>query len=354
MWRISSSIALAIFVFWCTISESLTQLDGLTDAKPKRCSHERAYEMYGAYCVGLKLHEIPSLKSGIEILDFSENRLQELKADTFSSYTSLKYLYLAENQMYNIDKDAFAPLGYLQTLDLSNNVIFNLPQTIFQLPSLRKLYLKDNPLLHLSLPKLQLHKPINAPLELLDISNCKILVLPNWGPLPHLIHYNISHNPLSILEPSHFAAMCKLEKVDLTSAIDNLPYCGLKPTIIWLQEKRVYFQLEDYSKLNAKEFNDCPAATEGFGVLNATHQQCKALHLQFQNHKTSRRTWLNVAGGLAGFLIGFILLLYLMHRHNVSQTKTKAEKMKKAIPTNDSDNQAMVPILNELNDVSRL
>ncbi|CAG9796534.1 unnamed protein product [Diatraea saccharalis] len=68
---------------------------------------------------------------------------------------------------------------------------------------------------------MQLQTPIKAPLELLDISNCKIIVLPNWGILPHLTHYNISHNPLSTLEPSHFAPMCKLEKVDITNAIDK-------------------------------------------------------------------------------------------------------------------------------------
>jgi hypothetical protein len=187
-----------------------------------------------------------------QILDFSENRLQELKADTFSSYTSIKYLYLAENQMYNIDRNAFAPLTYLQTLDLSNNVILNLPDTIFQLPSLRKLYLKDNPLMHLSFSKLNLQKPIKAPLELLDISACKILTLPNWGPLPHLISYNISQNPLTSLEASHFASMCKLETVDLTKSIDTVKLCELKPTITWLQTKRVYFQLDDYSKLNTK------------------------------------------------------------------------------------------------------
>lgn len=190
-----------------------------------------------------------------QILDFSENRLQDLKADTFASYTNIKFLYLAENQMYNIDKEAFAPLSYLQTLDLSNNVILNLPETIFQLPSLRKLYLKDNPLLHLSFTNLQLHKPIKAPLELLDISSCRIETLPSWGILPHLTHYNISHNPLKALEAKHFAPMCKLEKVDLTKSVDNLPLCDIKPTIEWIQLKNVYFQLDDYSKLNTKGNN---------------------------------------------------------------------------------------------------
>ncbi|XP_028156146.1 tsukushin isoform X2 [Ostrinia furnacalis] len=356
MYRIRGSLALAIVCFSCAVAEGMTQLDGLTDQnKPKRCSHERVYDMSGAYCVGLRLQHIPSLKSGIEILDFSENRLQELKADTFSSYTSIKFLYLAENQMYNIDKDAFAPLSYLQTLDLSNNVILNLPESIFQLPSLRKLYLKDNPLLHLSFTNLQLHTPIKAPLELLDISNCKIDKLPYWGTLPHLTHYNISYNLLTALEAKHFASMCKLEKVDLTKSLDKIKLCDLKPTINWLQDKNVYFQLDDYSKLNTKEFEKCDDMPQNFVALNITHHVCKTAYLEFQSIKTSRRTWLTVTGGLAGFLVGFMLLLYLMHRHNVAQTKTKAEKLKKATPAHDRDKQATVPILvNDSNDVSRL
>lgn len=154
--------------------------------------------------------------------------------------------------MYNIDKNAFAPLTYLQTLDLSNNVIFNLPETIFQLPSLRKLYLRDNPVLPLSFQNLALHKPIKAPLELLDISSCKIEVLPSWGTMPHLSHYNISHNPLTTLDPAHFAPMCKLEKVDMTQAIHAIKLCDIKPAIVWLQYRNIYFQLDDYSKLNTK------------------------------------------------------------------------------------------------------
>ncbi|KAL0901447.1 hypothetical protein ABMA27_006700 [Loxostege sticticalis] len=354
--RISGSLALAIVCFSCAVAMGMTQMDVLTEqSKLKRCNHERVYEMYGAYCVGLRLQRIPSLKSGIEILDFSENRLQELKADTFTSYTSIKFLYLAENQMYNIDKDAFAPLSYLQTLDLSNNVILNLPETIFQLPALRKLYLKDNPLLHLSFANLQLHRPIKAPLELLDISNCKISVLPYWGTLPHLMHYNISHNPLTELEAKHFAPMCKLEKVDLTKSLDGLKLCNIKPTINWLQDKNVYFQLDDYSKLNTKEFEKCPDMTQNFVGLNVTHHVCKTAFMEFQSIKSSRRTWLTVTGGLAGFLVGFMLLLYLMHRHNVSQTKTKVEKLKKATPAHDPDKQATLPILvNDANDTSRL
>ncbi|XP_013177231.1 PREDICTED: tsukushin [Papilio xuthus] len=318
-----------LYIIWLGLAlnvscKELTDLEVLASA-PTRCTYEHAYDMLGAHCGGLRLTKIPSLRGGIEILDFSDNKLQELHADTLSSYSSIKFLYLAENQIYMIDKNAFVSLSYLETLDLSKNVILALPDSIFQLPSLRKLYLNGNPLLHMSLKDLTITKPIQAPLELLDLSDCKINKLPDWGILPNLVLYNISHNPLTTLEPQHFSTMCKLAKVDLTESIDNLKLCELKATVIWFQEKNVYFHLSDYNRLNTREFDNCPKP-EISATLNASYHLCESVYTQVQNTKTSRRTWLTIGGGLAGFLVGFVLLLYIMHRHNVAQTKRTAKE----------------------------
>lgn len=175
-----------------------------------------------------------------------------MHSDTLSYYTSIKFLYLSENQIYSIDKDAFAYLTDLQTLDLSKNVIFQLPETIFQLPSLRKLYLNGNPLLHLSLNSMEISKPIKAPLQLLDLSDCKIKVLPDLGILPQVVLYNVSHNPLTTLDVHTLSSMCRLTKLDLTDSIDTIKLCDLKLSIKWFQEKLIYFQLSDYTRLNSR------------------------------------------------------------------------------------------------------
>lgn len=91
---------------------------------------------------------------------------------------------------------------------------------------------------------------IGAPLELLDISNCKIKVLPEWGLLPQLMFYNISHNPLISLDAKYFPVMCNLAKIDLTDSIGNIRLCNLKPAIQWFQDRIIYFQLDNYSTLN--------------------------------------------------------------------------------------------------------
>lgn len=126
-----------------------------------------------------------------------------------------------------------------------------MPANIFQLPNLRKLYLSGNPLIHEDLNKIA-QTSIAAPLELLDISNCKIKVLPEWDLLPQLMIYNISHNPLRSLDVKHFPVMCNLAKIDITNSIDNIRVCDLKPAILWFQARLIYFQLDDYSKLNSR------------------------------------------------------------------------------------------------------
>ncbi|KAJ2947938.1 hypothetical protein O0L34_g9731 [Tuta absoluta] len=350
MFRRCGSLALAVAVFCscCALGKEMTDIEVLT-ALPTRCTYEHAYDMYGAHCAGLRLDKIPSLRSGIEILDFSDNKLPEIGSDTFSSYTSLKYLYLSENMIFTIHENAFDYLTGLISLDLSKNVIMNIPPNILQLPSLRKLYLGGNPIVGQmgSLDKLAENKDIAAPLELLDISNCKLEHLPDWGLLPQLLLYNVSNNPLRKLEANHFAVMCNLGKVDLTKAIDDIPLCRLRQAISWFQDKRIFFQLDDYSQLNSREFDKCPLS-DVEAVYNETYHVCKKEYLQMESSRTSRRTWLTISGGLAGFLVIFMLILYLMHRANVARTKTAAEKMKSSKPRPDGDKKASVVLLDDV------
>ncbi|XP_041974768.1 toll-like receptor 2 [Aricia agestis] len=343
MYRSRCSVTLTLLLALWVRAKDLTDIEALAST-PTRCHYMYAYDMYGAHCAGLRLSKIPSLRGGIEILDFSDNRLQEIQSDTLSSYTSIKLLYLSENQIYSIDKDAFAYLTNLETLDLSKNVILELPESIFQMRSLRILYLGGNPLLHLKLDNLDIKKPIKAPLEILDLSDCKLKSLPDFGILPQMSFYNISYNPLTSLDARTFSSMCKLSNVDLTESIDKISLCDLKMTISWFREQPVHFQLKDYSRLNSREFEACPEP-EIPQSLNISYHQCRSAYTEIQKVKTYRRTWFTIAGGLAGFLIGFVLLLYIMHRHNVAQTK----KLKKTPPKSTSgDTNATAILLNDL------
>ncbi|XP_026319586.1 leucine-rich repeat-containing protein let-4 [Hyposmocoma kahamanoa] len=338
-----SSLILAMLYTCCALAKELTDIEILTSL-PTRCTYEHAFNMYGAHCAGLRLQKIPNLKGSIEILDFSDNKLRKISSDTLSSYTSIKFLYLSDNKIFQIENDAFDSLTELQTLDLSNNVIIDLPANIFQLPNLRKLYLSGNSPIHEDLNQIAQTTTIGAPLELLDISNCEIKVLPEWGLLPQLIIYNVSHNPLRSLNVKYFPAMCNLAKIDITNSIENIRLCDLRPAISWFQDRLIYFQLDDYSTLNSREFAKC-SNTYNADAYNSTFQRCKSKFLQVESKPPSRRTWLTVTGGLLGFLVGFVLLLYLMHRHNVARIKS-AEKKKTKLKEGNAVNAMLI------NDVS--
>lgn len=79
-----------------------------------------------------------------QVLDASVNRIRILKNNSFTTYTSLKFLYLNDNSITIIETGAFIPLEELEVLDLSLNAIRDLPA---MMPStLRKIYISENPL----------------------------------------------------------------------------------------------------------------------------------------------------------------------------------------------------------------
>ncbi|KAI8438622.1 hypothetical protein MSG28_011060 [Choristoneura fumiferana] len=344
-------------------SGEIEELTGL----PKRCSYDYAYGYYGAYCADLGLNKIPSLKSGVEILDFSENKLREIKATCFSDYSGLRMLYLADNKIYHIEENALASLTYLQSLDLSRNVITHVPPSLFQLPALKKLHLSGNPLTHMDSSALS--KPIRAPIEYLDISDCGLTEIWNWGILPQLLFYNISQNSLRSLDVSHFVEMCNLRKVDMSKSIDRIRLCDIKPSIKWLQQRRVDYLLLDDShvRLKSRDNNDSQRCgswknsdlknktDRAYGFLacefpksiNSIIQDNFLLTVPVADVQASRSTWARLCGGLAGFLIGFMLLLYLFHRYNVAKIKRMTEK-KKVPPPIQGDKQSSELLLNEV------
>lgn len=61
--------------------------------------------------------------------------------------------------------------------------------------------------------------------------------------------------------------------------------------------------------------------------------------------RPSQRSMITIIGGLTGFLVGFILLLYLTHLCNVVKSK-KAEN--KAAPVHDDEKQATAILLNNV------
>ena len=164
-------------------------------------------------CNILDLNRV-SLTGILYYTDFSNNRIQRLDPETFSSVTglqsvvlggnkirylhdttfnnqqSLSFLDLSDNMLSNLSSKTFLPLKKLKYLDLSNNLISNLPSGIFfKFNQLQVLHL-DNNTLHSVQP----------------------FALPYFSVKLHSIYFN--NNPLTTFPGSCFYIR-SLKKVEL-------------------------------------------------------------------------------------------------------------------------------------------
>jgi Leucine-rich repeat (LRR) protein len=147
-----------------------------------------------------------------KVLDARENRIRELRNDTLSKYTSLRYLYLQDNFVQTIAEHAFVPTYYLEVLDLSKNGLLELPKSLFQLQSLRNLYLSDNQLTDTVFDI----AGIRSPLQWLYLANNKLSRFPKLNPLTSLTLLNVSHNLISHVTIEDVASLCSLQMLDIT------------------------------------------------------------------------------------------------------------------------------------------
>lgn len=175
----------------------------------------------------------------------SYNRLRKITRLEVNQYSNLRILYLAENFLFNLENDIFVDLRYLTVLDLSMNDITKIPDHIFQLPSLEKLFLRQNLNMNLD-DALDNVKTILSPLILLDISfttdDSNVPEFPKLGKMPFLHTLNITGNMYSLMLPKHFAGLCKLSvliSANVTGAFDDP--CDCWKINEWLMQRSVVF-----------------------------------------------------------------------------------------------------------------
>lgn len=97
-----------------------------------------------------------------------------------------------------------------------------------------------------------LEKPVSAPLQKINLSNCRLSSVPDFGILPELYHLNLSFNPLDQVAPQQFSSYCSLSVVVLENATDINP-CTC-------QSLHVYFIRRNIS---LRDWFDCPTIHEG-------------------------------------------------------------------------------------------
>ncbi|XP_015610130.1 decorin isoform X2 [Cephus cinctus] len=284
----------------------------------KRCRYNRVYSMLQAQCSNLGLDEIPgNLQTDIQVLDFSLNRVRELTNESLSRYSSLAYLYLGDNFIQTIEKGVFSNLRYLQVLDLTKNGLRNFPQSMFELPYLRKLYLAKN-----NLPDEAFQAEIKSPIEFLQLSKNKLSRIPRIGPQPFLTNLNLSENEIQIVSVDDIAGFCSLKLLDLTKnrIIFDTPDCGCSEFKLWTETRGIQVK----PSYNCSQISDkCLAMSFSNRTLELRENCLDIIKIQ-EETKKARSTWILIASCIGAFIFCVVIALCCVHRRN----KKRRQKLK--------------------------
>ncbi|XP_043461174.1 toll-like receptor 4 [Leptopilina heterotoma] len=308
------------FAFEQTWSQSQSQSMLLMEPEiqTKKCRYFRDKTMLTCNCQSLNLAKIPSnLDRNIEVLDFSFNRLVTINKDTFSRFTSLKYLDLHDNFLKKIEDSAFDPLQDLMVLDLSNTLSEKLPKGLFNLPRLEKLYIEEN-----ELTEAIFKSEVTSPLTIIQASKNSIKKFPNFGPLPTLIYFNISENHIEKININDIASYCKLKTLDLSknpiSFDDNT--CDCQYFNSWIKHHNITVRpnFQCSTKLHCME--------KFTNETLSLYQECEEIIKEKIKSEKAKSTWILVLSCVSGSLLCIFFILYCIHRRN----KKRHRKLKKA------------------------
>ncbi|XP_034110399.1 tsukushi isoform X1 [Drosophila albomicans] len=274
----------------------------------RRCTYGRIEKLMRIRCHDMDLKEVPqNLKSSVEVLDLSYNRIRKLRSGSFQRYTDVKFLMLYENMILSVEPGTFEPLTALQEVDLSNNGLTTIPMELFQLPKLRNLYMDSNDLRELHQDLALLETPIRAPIEYLNVANCELHDIPDLGILPNLWQLNASSNPLSNFDMNKLGNLCHLRVIDLTKT--QISPCSCQQVTNHLSALGASPQFVPVCMAEALDSNACPL-NYNRTVDSPTFHSC----LTSAELAETRGFWLFAAGCFGGSLLVLLVFCYCIHR----------------------------------------
>uniref|UniRef100_D3TNL7 Hypothetical conserved protein n=1 Tax=Glossina morsitans morsitans TaxID=37546 RepID=D3TNL7_GLOMM len=287
---------------------------GFIGQEERKCKYLRVDKLLKIRCYDMNLKEVPPyLKTSVEVLDLSFNRIKKLKRSSFQPYKNIKFLLLYENMIQSVEPGSFSYLTSLQEIDLSNNALMTIPLEIFQLPALRNLYVDSNDLMYLPSDLEALERPIQAPLEYLNIADCGLQDLPDLGILPKLWHINASLNPLMDLSIERFALMCNLKSVDLTRRELTPCQCQQVNNHLRVVEVKTKFVPVCLETLDGSK---CPLPYN-YTINSMDFLACK----NSVKLAEKRSMWLFVTGCAGGILSVLLIMWLCIHRRRKKSVK---------------------------------
>ncbi|KAG7207729.1 hypothetical protein KM043_009344 [Ampulex compressa] len=289
----------------------------------KKCRYSRAYSMLQVRCTNLGFTAIPSdLKTDIQILDASMNRIRELTNESLAPYKNLAYIYLGDNFIQIIQEATFSYQHYLEVLDLSTNGLDDLPKSLLQLPYLRKVYLADN-----KFADTVFKFEAKSPLVFLQLSKNKLTRIPDLGLVPTLSHLNLSENTISSLTTEDLAPFCFLKVLDLSRnpiRFEN-GSCECQSLASWLKMRAVRSLPEFNCTLEAGQ--RCAAPRFSNRTLELYEKCTDVLRLQVESEK-ARSTWILVACCVGGFIFCVFVGLFCIHKRNKRRRRKLKEQQR--------------------------
>ncbi|CAK9800113.1 TSKU [Anthophora quadrimaculata] len=335
-----------LFLVVAVIGATLLGFSGATlvmeqDIPSRTCRYSRTYSMIQVRCANLGLESIPSnLKTEIQILDASVNRLRMLTNDSLASYTNLAYLYLGDNFLQEIQEGTFDNLRYLKVLDLSRNGCDSLPKNLFHLPYLQKVYLGENKLTEQLLNRMD----VKSPLTFLQLSRNRICSIPRIGPIPTLIHFNISDNCITSVNPEDLAPFCSLKILDLSKnpIKFNADSCECHTFNAWLQARGI--QSKPVFNCTEELERGCTKAEFSNRTVESYERCSDILRLQVETEK-ARSTWILIACCISAFLFCLFVSLFCVHKRNKRRKKKLKEEQR--LSANNANTELLNSNLNQ-------
>ncbi|XP_043283691.1 decorin [Venturia canescens] len=318
------------------------------DASPRKCRYAHPYSMLQARCTNLGLDEVPkNLRTDIQILDFSVNRLRDLQNETFSSYTSLAFLYLQDNFIQTIEEGSFDRLRSLEVIDLTKNGCQDFPKSTLALPYLRKLFLSQNKLNDASFAPTSLSEESN--LEYLELSKNQLRRLPSFGNLPSLKYLNVSKNLITSVSTEDLARFCSLEVLDLTGnpIKFNETSCDCENFNWWIDIRRIKMKPEKIDcGSNAKKSRQCTASSEPeiskfSNETNRLYDSCRNVIETRAATAKARSTWILVASCLGVSLLLLFITLYCIHKKNNRKKARQRLKHQQQLALNNANTELL-------------
>ncbi|XP_020289515.1 leucine-rich repeat-containing protein let-4 [Pseudomyrmex gracilis] len=287
---------------------------GERPVQKKHCYYLLTGNLLHVKCVNMEFQEIPNtLRPNIQALELSTNRVRELTNNSLAPYKNLAYVYLNDNFITTIEEGAFANQHYLEVLDLSKNGCDSLPTSLFQIPSLRTLYLVDN-----KLTDSVLNVQITSPLQELYLSKNKLTKIPDIGLQPALLRLNVSDNAIASISPEDVAPFCSLQLLSLarTSIKFNNANCECQTFNAWVKLRNI--------KLIPGYFNCTkpPIAVKNCTNIEFTNRtyelydECSAIIQQKMETEKARSVWITVIISVSGFLFLVFVVLFCVHKRN--------------------------------------